>query len=56
MTKQEKEELAAGLEALGDIDRHANCSDEFFRKVFTQKIRAILACGYAEKLRNDDDN
>lgn len=52
MTKRDMEELANGLEALGDLERNSGCSDRFFRQVFTQKIRAILAGGYIDKLRN----
>ncbi|MGN0773483.1 MAG: hypothetical protein ACI4MP_06790 [Candidatus Ventricola sp.] len=53
MTQQDRLELAAALESIGELERYAGCSDLFFRQVFTQKIRAILAGGYIEKLRSD---
>ena len=50
MTISEKHELVNALEALFDLDRFAGCSPLFFKQVFTQKIKAIQAGGYREKL------
>lgn len=50
MTAQEKRELSTALESLFDLDRFSSCSDRYFRQVFTQKITAVKAGGYREKL------
>lgn len=48
-----KEQLATALETLFDLDRFSGCSDLYFRQVLTQRIKALKASGYTDKLRTD---
>lgn len=53
MTNAQKEELAAALSALFDLNRFAGCSDLYFRQVYTARIKALQAGGYREALLAD---
>lgn len=38
------------LSILADTDRHAGCSDSFYRKVVTQKITNLMTAGVPEAI------
>ncbi len=55
MTKQQKQELYNALSQITEIDRQAGCSDQFFRRVHTSKIKALVASGLIEALKQEID-
>ena len=53
LKQQDKQEILTLLESLTDIARHGDCSDRFFRQVYTAKVMAIQGSGIMEKIAAD---
>ena len=52
MTTEQKQQLVSCLEGwLLDLDRHAGCSDLFFRQVYSQRARGFLSTGLLDVLK-----